>query len=65
MDSVASAGALLYVTDARTHGVVIFTDPGGKLVGTLTGFTNPQGECVDAAGDVWIVDIAVNLKPAI
>ena len=59
-ERAASAGALLYVTDARTHGVVVFTYPGGKPVGTLSGFTNPQGECVDAAGDVWIVDIAAS-----
>jgi hypothetical protein len=54
----AIAGPLLYVTDAKTHDVVVFSYPAGKQVGTLTGFTNPQGDCVDRAGDVWIVDIA-------
>jgi hypothetical protein len=59
-DRAASGGALLYVTDAQTHSVVVLTYPGGKPVGILSGFTNPQGECVDAAGDVWIVDIAAS-----
>jgi hypothetical protein len=27
-----------------------------RLVGTLTGFTNPQGDCVDKSNNVWIVD---------
>jgi hypothetical protein len=55
-----AAGALLYVTDVKTRSVVVFTYPSGKIVQTLTGFIYPQGECVDAAGDVWIVDLGTS-----
>jgi hypothetical protein len=30
--------------------------PALKLTGTLSGFGQPDGECADAAGDVWITD---------
>ncbi len=49
-----STQSLLYVTDS-TANVFIYTYPGGQLVGTLTGFIMPQGECTDASGDVFIV----------
>ena len=44
---------LLYISD-QTGDVYVFSYPGGKLKGTLTGFADPQGECVDKTGDVWI-----------
>lgn len=52
---------LLYVTDdANPVGVDVLSD--GKryrrdaLVGTLTAFSNPTGDCTDKSGDVFIVD---------
>jgi hypothetical protein len=42
-----SDGDLVYVFDYETH----------QQVGTLTGFTESYGQCVDAKGDVWITDI--------
>jgi hypothetical protein len=45
---------LLYISDEGTGDVYVFTYPGGKLKGTLTGFADPQGECVDKKGNVWI-----------
>lgn len=46
---------LLYVTNA--NGVVnIYRYWQYKLVGILTDFKSPQGECTDAAGDVYIAD---------
>jgi hypothetical protein len=45
---------LLYISDQGTGDVYVFNYPGGKLKGTLTGFADPQGECVDKKGDVWI-----------
>jgi hypothetical protein len=56
MDSSAKAGKLLYITDAGTNTVVVYSYPKLKVVGTLTGFTNPQGDCVDKANNVWIAN---------
>jgi hypothetical protein len=53
MDPSARKGALLYVSVIGTD-VYVFSYPKGALVGTLTGLTNPDGECVDKVGDVWI-----------
>jgi hypothetical protein len=58
--AAATDGPLLYVIDGKTHGVAVLTYPGGEPVGTLTGFIDPRGDCVDKAGDVWIVDIAAS-----
>lgn len=52
----ASGADLIYVTDVKTDGVLIYSYPGGKMMGHLAGFGSPRGECVDAAGDVWIAD---------
>lgn len=52
----AKSGTLLYVTDVKSSDVAMYSYPAGKLVGTLSGFGSPRGECVDAAGDVWIAD---------
>jgi hypothetical protein len=48
---------LLYVTDGAEN-VYVYTYPQGRFVGELTGFIDPLGECVDAAGDVFIVTLA-------
>jgi hypothetical protein len=45
---------LLYITGGGTNQVYVFTYPDGKLVQTLTGFENPNGECVDSSGNVYI-----------
>jgi hypothetical protein len=47
---------LLYVSDYDTDSVYVLSYPKGKLVGTLTGFDHPQGECVDSASNVWITN---------
>jgi len=49
---------LLYVSDSSTkNAVYVFSYPGGKRVGTLTGLYFPTGECVDRDGNIWIVNI--------
>ncbi len=48
--------SLLYVSSILTNEVYVYSYPGGKAEGTLTGFDDPYGLCGDAAGDVWIVD---------
>lgn len=50
----ATSGDLLYVTDDSMANVSVFSYPTLSLVGTLTGFYNPYGECVDTAGNIWI-----------
>jgi len=52
----ASNSNLLYVSDIGAETVDVFTYPKGKLVGTLTGFTEPNGECVDKTGNVFITN---------
>jgi hypothetical protein len=50
------AKALLYITDGTAGDAYVYSYPKGKLVGTLTGFSDPGGECVDAKGDVFITE---------
>jgi hypothetical protein len=52
----AKHGDLLYVSDNLGNNVYVFSYPTGNVVGKLTGFGNPLGECVDTAGDIWIVN---------
>jgi hypothetical protein len=46
--------ALLYVSDQKTDDVYVYSYPKGKLVGTLTGFAAPYGQCADKSGNVFI-----------
>ena len=46
--------ALLYVSNVYT--ITVYSYPKGKLVGTLSDFEKPYGECVDAKGNVWVTD---------
>jgi DNA-binding beta-propeller fold protein YncE len=55
-----ASSALLYVTDTVTSDVYVFSYPKGKLKQTLTGFTDPAGECADAAGNVFITNTGAN-----
>ena len=62
LNSMMSPGAsgqtnLLYVSNASNVTVYTYNDGSNiEQVGTLTGFTSPQGMCTDNAGDVWIAD---------
>lgn len=47
---------LLFVSDAGTQDVYILDLATLDVVGTITGFSQPQGECSDSKGDVWITD---------
>jgi hypothetical protein len=47
---------LLYVSDAGTNDVQIYSYPQGQPVGTITGFDQPQGECVDGKGNVFVTN---------
>jgi hypothetical protein len=50
---------LLYVSNGNSS-VTVFSYRHRVLVGTLTGFTYPAGECSDVAGDVFITDYSAN-----
>ena len=50
---------LLYVAAWPGHGAVyVYSYPKSHLVGTLTGFYMPFGECSDSSGDVFVVALA-------
>lgn len=51
---------LLYISDEGTNDVYVYSWPKGRLLGTLRGFSYPHGECVDKAGDVWIVNLGTS-----
>jgi hypothetical protein len=51
----AKKGPLLYVSDG-SNSVFVYTYPGLKLTGTLKNFSQPLGECVDKAGNIWIAN---------
>ncbi|MGA8795928.1 MAG: hypothetical protein WB526_02525 [Candidatus Cybelea sp.] len=47
---------LLFIADDDTDDVYIFSLPAMALMGTLTGFSEPQGLCSDKAGNIWITN---------
>ena len=53
---VQRAPRLLFVSDISANDVYIFTMPDMNLKGTLTGFNQPQGECSDTHGNVYVAD---------
>jgi hypothetical protein len=57
----AKKKALLYVSDQDNAVVDVYSYPKGALKGTLTGFADPEGECVDKAQDVFITDFRANV----
>jgi hypothetical protein len=56
MSPGANSGDLLYVSDAGSKVVNVYSYPRGTKVGQLTGFESPQGLCVDRAGDVFVTN---------
>jgi hypothetical protein len=49
-------GALLYVSDQATNDVYVYKYPGPTAEGTLTGFDEPYGQCVDSKGDIFVAN---------
>src|SRR5665213_768440 len=50
----AKRNNLLYISDVLGQTVTIYSWPGLKLEGTITGFFNSEGLCVDKAGNVFV-----------
>ncbi len=47
---------LLYISDQETAKVYVYSYPGGKQVGTLSGVVFPESLCVDGTGNVFVPD---------
>jgi hypothetical protein len=47
---------LLYLGDEEADAVYVYSWPGLKLKGTLSGLDAPNGLCADAAGDVFVTN---------
>jgi hypothetical protein len=56
MSPNAKSQVLLYVSDVDTFDVYVYSFPSLAPEGKLTGFYEPQGECSDNAGNVWITN---------
>jgi hypothetical protein len=56
MATNATINDLLYVSNVGSNSVTVYSWRTGKLMGTLNGFSDPQGLCSDATGNVYIVD---------
>jgi hypothetical protein len=52
----AARSALLYISGEATNAVYVYSYPKPTLVGTLTGFNAPSGECSAKNGDVYILN---------
>jgi hypothetical protein len=47
---------LLYISDLENQNVAFYSYPGLQPMGVITGFFNPEGLCVNKAGDVWVTN---------
>ncbi len=55
----AKSGALLYVSDGSSS-VDMYTYPALKMSTKIDGFTQPEGLCVDKAGDVFVANFGAD-----
>ncbi|HEY2477047.1 MAG TPA: hypothetical protein VGI19_19860 [Candidatus Cybelea sp.] len=56
MSPDAKRKTLLYISDEQNNAVYAYSYPKGKLEGTLTGFTFPEGLCADKNGDIFVAN---------
>ena len=52
----AKSRDLLYISDLENQDVAFYSWPDLKPMGDITGFFNPEGLCVNKAGDVWVTN---------
>jgi hypothetical protein len=57
MATQAKGSDLLYLSNVAAKDVEVFSYPGLRSVGKLTGFGAPRSECADAQGDIWVADV--------
>lgn len=53
---IRRAPRLLFITDAGTNDLYIFTMPALALKATITGLNGPNGACADRSGNVWLAN---------
>ena len=53
---------LLYVSNGDADEVDVYSYRSGKRVGALTGFVQPEGQCVDKRGNVWITNFGTKYQ---
>lgn len=53
----AKKDQLLYASDVSADAVNVYSLPSGAQVGTLTGLSEPAGECSDRYGNVYIANV--------
>ncbi len=56
MESNANQNRLLYVSDPQDNIVQVYNYPKGSSAGTIFGFNQPQGECVDNHSNIYITN---------
>jgi len=54
--TIKITNAWVFISDPGSSQVFIYTLPRLKLIEIATGFKQPQGECSDDKGDVWVTD---------
>lgn len=54
--NATARASLIYLSDFSGGVVHVYDYGSGREAGELSGFTTPDGECVDAKGDVYIAD---------
>ncbi len=54
--AATGSGPLLFISDLGDYSVDVYSIPNLKLVEKIRGFNEPEGECSDAHGNVWIVN---------
>lgn len=53
---IRRAPRLLFISDAGTNDLYIFTMPALALKATITGLNGPNGECSDRSGNIWVAN---------
>ena len=61
----AASGDLLYVADAESQAIDIYSYPKDAKVGQLAGYGMPLGLCVDGAGDIFVTNVPPSGAPDI
>ena len=58
--AVGAKGPLLFVSDSTSAMVYMYQLSTLKVINTVSGLTDPQGECSDTKGDVWVTDVGAD-----
>ncbi len=58
MSAAPETGPLIYISDWSTHDVFVYNYKNYTMVGQLTGFKVPYGQCVDDERNVWIAEFS-------